>query len=320
MEEQTGTEMVLEEQKETAETQDSTLGEQQNDAPEVSADETEAQGNASEVSADETEAQGNIPEVSADETEAQGNASEVSADETEAQGNIPEVSSDETEAQGNIPEVSADETEAQEIEAGLAADNTAEEAEDIEAQIPEKPKNPNAKWYILQAYSGYEGRVEQTIQEKLKIEGLEHLVDEIFIPSEDVIRTKDGKKRKVNQKYFPGYVLVHMELTPALWHLLMDVNRVSGFIGGTQKNPLPLDERELEAIRSQVNERFQQKATEEEFSLGQKVTITEGSFGNFSGTIDEINLERRKLKVLVSIFGRPTPVEVEFEKVKHVVE
>ena len=281
MEEQTGTEMVLEEQKETAETQDSTLGEQQNDAQEVSADETEAQGNA------------------------------------------PEDSADETEAQGNAPEDSADKAEAQEIEAGPVADHTAEtteEAEDIEAQIPEKPKNPNAKWYILQAYSGYEGRVEQTIQEKLKIEGLEHLVDEIFIPSEDVIRTKDGKKRKVNQKYFPGYVLVHMELTPALWHLLMDVNRVSGFIGGTQKNPLPLDERELEAIRSQVNERFQQKATEEEFSLGQKVTITEGSFGNFSGTIDEINLERRKLKVLVSIFGRPTPVEVEFEKVKHVVE
>ena len=273
--------MVLEEQKETTETQDSTLGEQQNDAQEVSADETEAQGNA------------------------------------------PEDRADETEAQGNAPEDKADKAEAQEIEAGPVADHTAEtteEAEDIEAQIPEKPKNPNAKWYILQAYSGYEGRVEQTIQEKLKIEGLEHLVDEIFIPSEDVIRTKDGKKRKVNQKYFPGYVLVHMELTPALWHLLMDVNRVSGFIGGTQKNPLPLDERELEEIRSQVNERFQQKATEEEFSLGQKVTITEGSFGNFSGTIDEINLERRKLKVLVSIFGRPTPVEVEFEKVKHVVE
>ena len=259
--------MVLEEQKETTETQDSTLGEQQNDAQEVSADETEALGNALEDSADKAEAQ--------------------------------------------------------EIVAGPVADHTAEtteEAEDIEAQIPEKPKNPNAKWYILQAYSGYEGRVEQMIQEKLKIEGLEHLVDEIFIPSEDVIRTKDGKKRKVNQKYFPGYVLVHMQLTPALWHILMDVNRVSGFIGGTQKNPLPLDERELEEIRSQVNERFQQKATEEEFSLGQKVTITEGSFGNFSGTIDEINLERRKLKVLVSIFGRPTPVEVEFEKVKHLVE
>ncbi|MDE0792391.1 MAG: transcription termination/antitermination protein NusG, partial [SAR324 cluster bacterium] len=225
----------------------------------------------------------------------------------------PDVSAVDNEVQNDAPETEADPTSDNTTE-------TTEQAEGTEAQIPEKPINPNAKWYILQAYSGYEGRVEQTINEKLKIEGLEHLVDEIFIPSEDVIRTKEGKKRKVNQKYFPGYVLINMELTPALWHLLMDVNRVSGFIGGTQKNPLPLDERELETIRSQVNERFQQKATEDEFSLGQKVTITEGSFGNFSGTIDEINLERRKLKVLVSIFGRPTPVEVEFEKVKHVVE
>ncbi len=183
-----------------------------------------------------------------------------------------------------------------------------------------KNKNPNAKWYILQAYSGYEGRVEKTIFEKLKISRLEHLVNEIFIPSEDVIHTKDGKKRKINQKYFPGYVLINMELTSELWHLLMDVNRVSGFIGGTQKNPLPLDEKELEEIRNQVNEGIQQKATEEEFTLGQKVTITEGSFGNFSGIIDDINQERRKLKVLVSIFGRPTPVEVEFEKVKNLID
>ena len=154
----------------------------------------------------------------------------------------------------------------------------------------------------------------------MKIEGLEHLVDEIFIPSEDIVRTKDGQKRKVNQKYFPGYVLVRMELTPELWHLLMEINRVSGFIGGTQKKPLPLDDTELEKIRSQISEGSQQKATEDEFLIGQKVTITEGSFGNFSGTIDEINQDRRKLKVLVSIFGRPTPVEVEFDKVKHVLE
>ena len=199
-------------------------------------------------------------------------------------------------------------------------ENNALEEEQSEETEPQKTQNPNAKWYILQAYSGYEGRVEQTINEKLKIEGLEHLVDEIFIPSEDIIRTKDGQKRKVNQKYFPGYVLVRMELTPELWHLLMDINRVSGFIGGTQKNPLPLDEHELENIRSQISEGSQQKAIEDEFTIGQKVTITEGSFGNFSGIIDEINQERRKLKVLVSIFGRPTPVEVEFDKVKHVLE
>tara|TARA_B100000686_G_scaffold298050_1_gene330796 strand:+ start:331 stop:1176 length:846 start_codon:yes stop_codon:yes gene_type:complete len=201
-------------------------------------------------------------------------------------------------------------------------DNKNEETE-LELDEDEAPKtsqNPNSKWYILQAYAGYEGRVQQTINEKLKIKGLEHLVDEIFIPSEDIVRTKDGQQRKINQKYFPGYVLVRMELTPELWHLLMDINRVSGFIGGTQKKPLPLEDSELEKIRSQISEGSQQKATEEEFSVGEKVTITEGSFGNFSGTIDEINQERRKLKVLVSIFGRPTPVEVEFDKVKHVIE
>ena len=199
-------------------------------------------------------------------------------------------------------------------------DNTETKVEVPEDEAPKKSQNSNAKWYILQAYAGYEGRVEQTINEKLKIEGLEHLVDEIFIPSEDIVRTKDGQKRKVNQKYFPGYVLVRMELTPELWHLLMEINRVSGFIGGTPKNPLPLDDTELEKIRSQISEGSQQKATEDEFLIGQKVTITEGSFGNFSGTIDEINQDRRKLKVLVSIFGRPTPVEVEFDKVKHVLE
>ena len=213
-----------------------------------------------------------------------------------------------------------DSTENSDSKEDIELTKSEDQVDEDNVELSEKPKNPNAKWYILQAYSGYEGRVEKTIHEKLKIAGLEHLVDEIFIPSEDVIHSKDGKKRKVNQKYFPGYVLINMELTSELWHLLMAVNRVSGFIGGTQKNPLPLDERELEEIRSQVNEGIQQKATEEEFTLGQKVTITEGSFGNFSGIIDDINLERRKLKVLVSIFGRPTPVEVEFEKVKHLVD
>jgi len=231
------------------------------------------------------------------------------------------------EVQENIPQTSdaylGEQEDAATTEMVETVENlmeTENQTEEIGSEVVEKPQNPNAKWYILQAYSGYEGRVEQTIKEKLRIKGIEHLVDEIFIPSEDITRTKEGKKRKVNQKYFPGYVLIHMELTPELWHLLMDVNRVSGFIGGTPQKPLPLDEKELEDIRAQVNEGYQQKKTEDEFSVGQKVTITEGSFGNFSGTIDEVNLERRKLKVLVSIFGRPTPVEVEFENVKHVVE
>ena len=102
-------------------------------------------------------------------------------------------------------------------------ENNALEEEQSEETEPQKTQNPNAKWYILQAYSGYEGRVEQTINEKLKIEGLEHLVDEIFIPSEDIIRTKDGQKRKVNQKYFPGYVLVKMDMDNQLYHLIKNI-------------------------------------------------------------------------------------------------
>ena len=285
VEEQTGTEMLFEEQEKNTETQEINSDDQEDNLSEETDVDLEVQENAPEINEADPEVQENAPGIN-----------EADPGEIDNTGETEKVEN---------------------IESSVETENQTEETE---LQEPAKPQNPNVKWYILQAYSGYEGRVEQTIREKLRIKGIEHLVDEIFIPSEDITRTKEGKKRKVNQKYFPGYVLIHMELTPELWHLLMDVNRVSGFIGGTKKNPLPLDEKELEEIRSQVNEGFQQKATEDEYSVGQKVTITEGSFGNFSGTIDEVNLERRKLKVLVSIFGRPTPVEVEFENVKHVVE
>ena len=214
------------------------------------------------------------------------------------------------------------------IEPVVAEEQQAEWAEDspqldvVEEPTlePEPPRNPNAKWYILQAHTGYEGRVEQTIREKLRIKGLGELVDEIFIPSEEIVRTKGGKQRRINQKYFPGYILIRMELKPELWHLLNDIDRISGFVGGTQRDPLPMDEEELSAIKAQVSEGFQQKAAEEEYVIDQRVTITEGPFNGFTGIIGEINTEREKLKVLVSIFGRPTPVEVEFDKVKNVEE
>ena len=283
------TNMVMEEQKDNLELTESSLEKQEENIQEINSAEAQLEENAE-----------NVDEVNALEQNAK-NQDDINALDQEENS----VESEEDELKEN---------------ANQNAKNTIIEKEETELEAPKKPQNPNAKWYILQAYSGYEGRVEQTINEKLKIQGLEHLVDEIFIPSEDIVKTRDGQKRKINQKYFPGYVLVRMELTPELWHLLMEINRVSGFIGGTQKNPLPLEDVELEKIRSQISEGSQQKATEEEFSIGEKVTITEGSFGNFSGTIDEINQERRKLKVLVSIFGRPTPVEVEFDKVKHVLE
>ena len=288
--------MVIEEQKDTFETTESSLEKQEDNIQEVTAVESRLEEN------DE-----NINDNDINELE----------EKSENQQGINSLDSVEVSVYNSKEEVKENAEQNAEVP---VIENSEIKLEAPEDEVPKKPQNQNAKWYILQAYAGYEGRVEQTINEKLKIEGLEHLVDEIFIPSEDIIRTKDGQKRKVNQKYFPGYVLVRMELTPELWHLLMEINRVSGFIGGSQKKPLPLDDTELEKIRSQISEGSQQKATEDEFLIGQKVTITEGSFGNFSGTIDEINQDRRKLKVLVSIFGRPTPVEVEFDKVKHVVE
>ena len=286
--------MVIEEQKDTLESTESSLEKQEENIQEVTAVESELEEYAE-----------NTNDISGIEENSE-NQQGIGALEQE-EGSVYNT-------EDEIKENSDQNAEVPVIE------NSDTQVDAPENEAPNKQQNPNAKWYILQAYAGYEGRVEQTINEKLKIEGLEHLVDEIFIPSEDIVRTKDGQKRKVNQKYFPGYVLVRMELTPELWHLLMEINRVSGFIGGTQKKPLPLDDTELEKIRSQISEGSQQKATEDEFLIGQKVTITEGSFGNFSGTIDEINQDRRKLKVLVSIFGRPTPVEVEFDKVKHVLE
>jgi len=289
-----GTNMVIDEQKDTLESTESSLEKQEENIEDVAAVES-----ALEENSENTKDIRGVEEISENQ---QG----VSALEQE-EGSV-------NNAEDEIKENADQNAEVPVIE------NTETKVDVPEDEAPKKPQNPNSKWYIIQAYAGYEGRVEKTINEKLKIEGLEHLVDEIFIPSEDIVRTKDGQKRKVNQKYFPGYVLVRMELTPELWHLLMEINRVSGFIGGTQKKPLPLDDSELEKIRSQISEGSQQKATEDEFLIGQKVTITEGSFGNFSGTIDEINQDRRKLKVLVSIFGRPTPVEVEFDKVKHVLE
>lgn len=185
-----------------------------------------------------------------------------------------------------------------------------------EAPQPQPESDPNKKWYILQTYSGFENRVQKTIREKLRVHGLEHLVEEIFVPGEDVTRVKNGKKRKQHVIYFPGYVLIKMELTDNLWHLLMDIPRVAGFVGGNNREPQPLDESELSHIRSQMSEGFRQATLKDEFDVGQQVLVIDGPFANFSGKVDEVNAEKSKLRVLISILGRSTPVELDFDKVK----
>jgi len=183
-------------------------------------------------------------------------------------------------------------------------------------EIPEITPVEGAEWYILQTYSGFENRVQRTIREKLKVSGMEHLVEEIFVPGEDVTKVKNGRKRTVHVIYFPGYVLIKMNLSDDLWHLLMDIPRVSGFVGSNKNVPLPLGEEELSHIRSQMSEGYRQATLKDEFEVGQQVVVIDGPFANFSGKIDEVNVEKSKLRVLISILGRSTPVELNFDKVK----
>ncbi len=172
------------------------------------------------------------------------------------------------------------------------------------------------KWYILQAYAGYEKKVKQLIEEQLQLKKMSELVDEIFIPAEEVITKKQGKKKISQVTYFPGYILIHMTLTSDLWHLLKDIPKVSGFVGGEQKNPLPVPDKELNDIRGQIESGVKQAEIDSTYTSGQTVVVTEGPFADFNGVIETIDAEHSKLTVLVSIFGRSTPLELGFDKVR----
>ncbi len=172
------------------------------------------------------------------------------------------------------------------------------------------------KWYILQAYAGFEQKVKILIEKQLKARKMEPLIEEIFIPSEEVTTKKKGKSRTTQVTYFPGYILIKMNLTDDLWHLLCDIPRVSGFVGGDQKSPLPVPESELADIREQIQSGVKQAEIDATFSAGQNVVVIEGPFAEFNGIIDTVDREHNKLIVLVSIFGRATPLELDFDKVR----
>ncbi len=172
------------------------------------------------------------------------------------------------------------------------------------------------KWYILQAYAGHENKVKQLIDGQLKVKKMTDLVEEIFIPSEEVTTKKSGKVRINKVTYFPGYILIKMKLTNDLWHVLRNVPKVSGFIGGDQSNPLPVSDKELADIRTQIQSGIKQAEIDSTYSVGQKVIVVEGPFAEFNGVIDAVDQEHSKLTVLVSIFGRSTPLELEFDKVR----
>ena len=169
-------------------------------------------------------------------------------------------------------------------------------------------------WYIIQAYSGYENRVKMTLEERIRQEGMESLFGEILIPKESVQENRSGKKRVVTKNFYPGYIFVQMHLTDESWHLVKATPKVSGFIGG--RHPSPVPRREIEVIAHQVAQGTAKPKPRVTFEPGDHVRVTEGAFANYTGTIEEVNPEKHKVRVLISIFGRATPVELEYSQVE----
>ncbi len=173
------------------------------------------------------------------------------------------------------------------------------------------------KWYIVHTYSGFENKVKASLEERIKQYGMEDKFSEIIVPTEKVVEIVKGEKRTSSRKVYPGYILIKMEFNKETWHLVQDTPKVTGFVGG-QQNPVPLPEHEAEKIIRQMEERSLKPRPKYDYQKGEKVIITEGPFANFTGVVDEVKPDKGKVRVLVSIFGRSTPVELEFGHIQRV--
>ncbi len=182
-----------------------------------------------------------------------------------------------------------------------------------------KPANPRHKWYIVHAYSNFEKKVAQHIRDQAKQRGLEDNFSEILVPTEDVIEVRRGRKINAERKFFPGYVLVKMEMTDDAYHLVKDTPKVTGFLGaagGTK--PLPVTEREVQAIIGAVEEGVERPKPTIRFDIGETVKVIDGPFASFDGQVESVDEDAARLRVAVSIFGRPTPVDLEYNQVEKV--
>ena len=172
------------------------------------------------------------------------------------------------------------------------------------------------KWYIAQAYSGYEKKVAASIMEKVKLKDLEESFEKIVVPTEEVVEVKKGKKRNAERKFFPGYILIKMIMNDETYHLVKGLPKVSGFLGHVPGKPSPVPEAEINKILSDIEEGIAKPKPSITFDVGEQVRVTDGPFASFNGLIEEIDEERSRIKVSVSIFGRSTPVELEYTQVE----
>lgn len=172
------------------------------------------------------------------------------------------------------------------------------------------------RWYIVHAYSNFEHKVKASLEERIKLRGLEHKFGDIMVPTEEVVEMKEGQKRRSERKFFPGYVLVHMEMDDETWHLVKEVPKVLGFIGGSSDRPAPISDREADAILQRVQEGTDKPRPKVLFEPGEVVRVVDGPFNDFNGVVEQVNYEKSRLRVAVQILGRPTPVELDFGQVE----
>ncbi len=172
------------------------------------------------------------------------------------------------------------------------------------------------RWYVVHAFSGYEKKVKASLLERIELSGLQELFGEIMVPTEEVVEMRAGQKRKSERKFFPGYVLVEMELTDESWHLVKETPRVMGFIGGKADKPAPITEAEANAIMQRVEAGVEAPRPKTLFEPGEMVRVIDGPFNDFNGVVEEVNYEKSRVQVAVLIFGRSTPVELEFGQVE----
>ena len=194
-----------------------------------------------------------------------------------------------------------------------------EEAQQQPEEHLEPPVNANFKWYIIHAYSGFERKVRESLESRITAFGLQNRIGRIMIPTEPVTELRNGKKYTIERVFLPGYVLVEMELDNDLWHVIKNTPRVTGFLG-TGDSPVALSEQEVSSILFRSDVTKDKPATKIKFEKGEQVRINEGPFANFNGAVDDVNEDKQTLKVMVSIFGRSTPVEIEFSKVDKMVD
>ena len=172
------------------------------------------------------------------------------------------------------------------------------------------------RWYVVHAYSGFEKQVMRSLADRIERAGMQDQFGEILVPTEEVVEMKGGQKRRSDRKFFPGYVLVEMDMTDETWHLVKDVPKVMGFIGGTADRPAPITEREADAILNRVREGVDKPRPKVLFEPGEMVRVVDGPFNDFNGVVEAVDYDKSRLKVAVLIFGRSTPVDLDFHQVE----